>query len=50
MYNIDDKDIENIFLEQRQMHRNDSGVRKKWENTKAFIDYLSDVSDANLFL
>jgi hypothetical protein len=48
--NIDDNEVEDIIRKQIQMHRNDSRVRKKWENTKAFMDYVSGVSDVNLFL
>ena len=48
--NIDDKEIEDIIRKQIQMHTNDSRVRKKWENTKSFMDYVSGVSDVNLFL
>src|SRR5918911_4478322 len=43
--NIDDKEIEDIIRKQIQMHRNDSRVRKKWENTKAFMDYVSGVTN-----
>jgi hypothetical protein len=48
--NIDDNEVEDIIRKQIQMHRNDSRVRKKWENTKSFMDYVSGVSDVNLFL
>jgi hypothetical protein len=48
--NIDDKEVEDIIRKQIQMHSNHSRVRKKWENTKAFMDYVSGVSDVNLFL
>ena len=48
--NIDDNEVEDIIRKQIQMHRNDSRVRKKWENTKAFMDYVSAASDVNLFL
>ena len=48
--NIDDKEVEDIIRKQIQMHCNDSRVRKNWENTKAFIDYVSGVSAVNLFL
>ena len=47
---IDDKEIEDIIRKQIQMHRNDSRVRKKWKKSKAFMDYVSGVSDVNLFL
>jgi hypothetical protein len=45
---IDDKEIESII--QEQIHRNNPKVRKRWQNTRAFIDYVSDISDVNLFL
>jgi hypothetical protein len=48
--NIDDKEIEDIIQKQIQMHSNDPRIRKKWENTKAFMDYVSGVSDVNLFV
>jgi hypothetical protein len=48
--NIDNKEIEDIIRKQIQMHCNDSRVRRKWENTKAFMDYLSGTLDVNLFL
>jgi hypothetical protein len=48
--NIDDNEINYIIQEQMQRHRNNPMVRKRWQNTKAFIDYASNVSNVNLFL
>ncbi len=48
--NVDDKEIENTILQQIQLHHNNPKVKKRWENTKAFIDYISNISDENLFL
>jgi tRNA uridine 5-carbamoylmethylation protein Kti12 len=48
--NIEDKEIENKILQQIQQHHNNPKVKKRWENTKAFIEYVSNVSDENLFL
>ena len=48
--NIDDKEIENKILQQIQLHHNNPKVKKRWENTKAFINYVSNMSDENLFL
>jgi hypothetical protein len=36
--NIDDKEIENKILQQIQLHHNNPKVKKRWENTKAFIE------------
>ena len=47
---IDDKEIENKILQQIQIHHNSPKVKKRWENTKAFIEYVSNISDENLFL
>jgi len=48
--NINGKDIEDIILKQIQIHRNNTTIRKRWENTKTFIEYMSKISDENLFL
>ena len=48
--NINGKDIEDIILKQIQIHRNNATIRKRWENTKTFIEYMSKISDENLFL
>jgi hypothetical protein len=48
--NIDDKEIENKILQQIQLHYNNTNVKKRWENAKAFIEYVSGISDENLFL
>jgi hypothetical protein len=48
--NIDDKGINNIIQEQMQRHHNNPTIRKRWQNTRAFMDYVSNVSDVNLFL
>ena len=48
--NIDDKEINNIIQEQMERHHNNPTIRKRWQNTRAFLDYVSDVSDVNLFL
>ncbi len=47
---IDDKEIEIKILQQIQIHHNNPKVKKRWENTKAFIKYVSNISDENLFL
>jgi antitoxin component of MazEF toxin-antitoxin module len=41
--NIDDKEIENKILQQIQLHYNNPKVKKRWENTKAFIEYVSNM-------
>jgi hypothetical protein len=43
--NIDDKEIETKLREQLQIHQNNVVIRRKWENTKTFIEYVSEVSD-----
>ena len=49
--NIDDKEINRIIQEQIQTHRrNNSTVRKRWENTRAFIQYVQHTRDQNCFL
>ena len=48
--NVDDKEIENTIQQQIQLRHNNPKVKKRWENTKAFIDYISNISDENLFL
>lgn len=48
--NIDDKEINRIIQEQIQTHRNNSTVRKRWENTRAFIEYVQHTRDQNCFL
>jgi hypothetical protein len=48
--NIDDKEIETKLREQLQIHQNNVLIRRKWENTKSFIEYVSKVTDENLFL
>lgn len=48
--NIDDKEINMIIQEQIQTHRNNSVVRKRWENTRAFIEYVQHTRDQNCFL
>jgi hypothetical protein len=48
--NIDDKEINNVIQEQMQIHHNNPIIRKKWQNTRDFIDYVSDISNGNLFL
>jgi hypothetical protein len=48
--NVDDKEIENTILQQIQLHHNNPKVKKRWENIKDFIEYVSNVSDENLFL
>jgi hypothetical protein len=47
---IDDKEIENKILQQIQIHRNNPKVKKRWENTNAFIKYVYNIADENLFL
>ncbi len=47
--NIDDKEIENKILQEIQLHYNNTNVKKRWENTKAFIEYVSIISDENFF-
>jgi hypothetical protein len=48
--NIDDKEINSVIQEQMQIHHNNPTIRKRWQNTRDFIDYVSDVSNENLFL
>ena len=48
--NVDDKEIDNTILQQIQLHHNNPKVKKRWENIKDFIEYVSNVSDENLFL
>ena len=48
--NIDDNEINMIIQEQIQTHRNNSAVRKRWENTRAFIKYVQHTRDQNCFL
>ena len=48
--NVNDKEIENIIQEQIQIYRNNPSVRKKWENTRSFINYVSNALDENVFL
>jgi hypothetical protein len=48
--NIDDKEIENKILQQIQLHHNNPKVKTRWENTKAFINYVYNISDESLFL
>jgi hypothetical protein len=47
---ISDKDIENTIQEQIQTHHNNPKVRRKWENTRRFIKYTSNISDEKFFL
>jgi hypothetical protein len=43
--------IDRIIQEQIQTHRrNNSTVRKRWENTRAFIQYVQHTRDQNCFL
>jgi hypothetical protein len=48
--NMHDREIENMIREQIQTHNNNPTIQKIWENTKTFIEYVSRVSDENLFL
>ena len=48
--NIDYKEINNVIQEQMQIHHKNPTIRKRWQNTRAFIDYVSNVSDTSLFL
>jgi hypothetical protein len=48
--NISDEKIRDTIQEQILMHKNNSRVRKKWENTRAFMEYTSNISDEKLFL
>lgn len=48
--NINDKELENKFQEQLLVHQNNVVVRRKWENTKSFIEYVPKITDENLFL
>jgi hypothetical protein len=47
--NINDREIETIIEQQIQTHHSIPTIRKRWENTKTFIEYLSKVADENLF-
>jgi hypothetical protein len=48
--NICDNEIEGMVQEQIQTHQNNESVRKKWENTRNFMENVSNISDVNLFL
>jgi hypothetical protein len=48
--NVTDKEIEKKIQEQIQIYYNNASVRKKWENTRSFINYLSHILDQNVFL
>ena len=48
--NVTDKEIEKTIQEQIQKYYNNTPVRKKWENTSSFINYVSDILDQNVFL
>lgn len=48
--NVDDKEVENKIQEQLQGHQNSVSIRRKWENTKTFMEYVSKVTDEKLFL
>ncbi|MGB8034265.1 MAG: hypothetical protein WCF03_10650, partial [Nitrososphaeraceae archaeon] len=47
---ISDEEIENTIQEQIQTHHDNPTVRKKWENTRIFMEYTSNISDEKLFL
>jgi hypothetical protein len=48
--NTDDIEIENKLQEQLQVHHNNVLIRIKLENTKTFIEYVSNVTNEKLFL
>jgi hypothetical protein len=47
---ISDEEIENTIQKQIQTHHDNPTVRKKWENTRIFMEYTSNISDEKLFL
>jgi hypothetical protein len=48
--NIMDNEIHDVIQDQLQKHQNNEKIRKKWENTRDFMDGIQEISDVNLFL
>jgi hypothetical protein len=48
--NVADREIEAIIQEQIRVNQNNISIRKKWENTRNFIETVRTLSDENLFL
>jgi hypothetical protein len=48
--NIDDSKVNDVIENQMHVHLNNESIRRKWENTMDFINWISGKLDENLFL